>query len=99
MLHYPKRAEATTAMPQALMEACLVLTTKDDLTNMGELAAKATDYDISLYFDERTTWQLLQKNKFRSHLLDCSITSGYVAFQHLIFDPILNEVGSNCSFS
>ena len=53
---------------------------------MDKTVVKIARFNTSSYFDEQSTWQLFPKNNFRSHLLECAIRSGYVAFQHLLFD-------------
>ena len=59
---------------------------KKDLAEVEQSVNNAPNFEMTEYFDETSTWQLLPSNTFRSQLLDCSVKLGYLAYQHLFFD-------------
>ena len=79
----------STQSPKGKVELLAVVAKmRHGLTEVGESIDVVAKVEMSNYFDETTTWRLLPKETFRAQLLECSVHSGYLAFQHLLFDQI-----------
>ena len=77
----------TSQTPRGKAELQLVIAKMNrDLTEVEESINGVTQVEMSDYFDEATKWRLLPQETFRQQLLECSVSSGYLAFQHLLFD-------------
>ena len=61
---------------------------KKDLADIAKSIDMMPHLNVSDYFQERVKWQLLPAKLFRAQLLECSITSGYLAFEPLFYDQI-----------
>ena len=55
--------------------------------------------DTANYFDHSTVWELLPTDTYRTQLFECSLKSGFLAFQHILLDQIANNLPEKVFYS